>query len=165
MKIKDIEIAIAKISEQLELLKLKLKEKRVLSRRRFIPERREDFFFISTSGEVYDSQSGYTRDFCKSCITLGNCYRTREEAEHYLEQGLLITELTDAIKNPPDWFDVETRRYYHYYAFASKSWTKTYCYSRQPVGLFPSSTSEREADEVFYKFEDRLKYLLPYFGG
>ncbi len=56
------------------------------------PKYNQTYYFISGDGEVRLS-NWYNNNFDKTLFEIGNCFKTREEAEFALEKQIIYTEL------------------------------------------------------------------------
>ena len=78
------------------------------------PKKDEPYYYVGSNGEVLgDYNSNHQID--EGRINLGNCFKTKEEAEHMLEKLRVIKELRDfALENNEediDWNHLSQRKY------------------------------------------------------
>lgn len=83
------------------------------------------YWTVSGSGEI-TSLSDYSDDFDRFKKEIGNYFKTREEAEEYLEDLKVKTEIKNIAKElnkgkEIDWNDYDIDKYYLYYSYQYKS--------------------------------------------
>lgn len=76
---------------------------------RWKPEEDERYFYILSDGDV---SCGYNDKgtFCKNRISIGNCFKTREEAEFEVDRLKVLAELKE-FAFEPDWKDGKQDKY------------------------------------------------------
>lgn len=105
-RIKELEEQVKQIQEEIQTLKNMNKV--------WKPEVGEEFWTICTNGFIYNSTWNDT-EHDKNSYLVGNCYRTREEAEQALEIKKIDTELRRyALEHNEnlDWEDTRHDKYY-----------------------------------------------------
>lgn len=90
----------------------------------YIPENGEKYWYIAYYGQVDGYEYWYNAPTDKDSLKIGNCFKTREEAEFELEKLKVIKELKDyALEHNEyeiDWKEKNKEKWYIYY---------NYCYS------------------------------------
>lgn len=127
------------------------------------PNEGDNYYCISYYGQVNDNV--YISTVGSEHYKLGNCFKTREEAEFALEKQKLITEIKRYIaENDPrelDWDDPEQFKFSIYYNLcANKIYTTANCqFCRYPEEIYFSTEFDwRKMIEDIG--EDRIKKYL-----
>ena len=122
------------------------------------PKDEEEYYYIDDSGDV-------SCTYCNCCIVdddryaIGNCYRTREEAEFALEKLKVIAELkrfAQKHNEKIDWKNSDKKKYYLYYDYSANNIAcKFKQYTRMSTIYFSSSEIAQQAIKAIGA--DRLK--------
>ena len=115
------------------------------------PKEREPYYYVDSNGEVLgDCNSNHRVD--KDRICLGNCFKTKEEADHMVEKLKVINELKNfALENNEeeiDWNNLSQRKYVIIYDPEDQN-VDVYCYWRTqylPFNIY--FTSEKIAQKA-----------------
>ena len=125
------------------------------------PKERESYYYVENVGEVLgDCNTNHEVD--KNRINLGNCFKTKEEAEHMTEKLKVINELKNfALENNEveiDWNNLNQRKYVIIYDPEDQN-VDVYCYWRtQYLPFNIHFTSEKIAQKAIETIgEDRIK--------
>ena len=129
------------------------------------PKEREPYYYVGSNGEVLgDCNSNHQID--EGRINLGNCFKTKEEAEHMVEKLRVIKELRDfALENNEeeiDWNNLSQRKYVIIYDPEDQN-VDVYCYWRTqyiPFNIY--FTSEKIAQKAI-EFVGKEKIKRYYF--
>ena len=125
------------------------------------PKEREPYYYVDSNGEVLgDCNSNHRVD--KDRICLGNCFKTKEEADHMVEKLKVINELKNfALENNEeeiDWNNLSQRKYVIIYDPEDQN-VDVYCYWRtQYIPFNIHFTSEKIAQKAIETIGvDRIK--------
>lgn len=126
------------------------KQKEIKSSR-WKPTYEEDYWVITPSGDVKkDVWLHYVID--RGRYAVGNCFKTKEEAEFKLEKDKVLTELSEYARD----FDKSDRNWYFYWSCDSEKIGYSLNYMHKyPTLYFPSEEIARQAIETVGK--DRVK--------
>lgn len=121
IKIKDVEISVEElqrvIKDNPDLLKPEVKG------RYFFPKVGEMYWSINSYGLIFNNKN-YDYDIDKHFISIGNCYRTKEEAELALKKQQAIVRCwkwqQENAPFEPDWGDEGQGKDYVYYGITNK---------------------------------------------
>jgi len=125
------------------------------------PKKGERYCYYNSEGAIYEIN--YDEDSIdKNRLALGNCFKTKKEAEHMVEKLKIIKELRDfALENNEeeiDWNNLSQRKYVIIYDPEDQN-VDVYCYWRTqyiPFNIhFTSEEIARKAIETVG--EDRIK--------
>lgn len=113
------------------------------------------YYFIDSDGEVCQSfweDDGIDRD----CLSLGNCFETREEAEFEVERLKVLHEMKQ-FAEPKDYkWDNNNNHYYIYYSFLDNTIRTGNCYCSKSNHIY--FKSEEDVKICFESIgEDRIK--------
>lgn len=125
------------------------------------PKEREPYYYVGSYGEVFgDCNKNHRID--EGRIYLGNCFKTKEEAEHIVEKLKVIKELRDfALENNEeeiDWNNLSQKKYVIIYDPENQN-VDVYCYWRtQYIPFNIHFTSEKIAQKAIETIGvDRIK--------
>jgi len=117
IKINNIEISVEEFKRLAKENEALLKEPEVKGRY-FFPKVREEYWGIHSYGFIFNN-TNYDMD--KYNISIGNCYRTKEEAELALKKQQAIVRCwkwqQENAPFEPDWGDINQFKYYTYYSY------------------------------------------------
>ena len=128
----------------------------------FRPHYGEQYFYIDERGEVnffYNRNSPYD----KMCYSIGNCFKTKEEAEFEVEKLKIVAQLKRMAKAwntcEIDWEDEQQLKYYLRYSSEGICWAST---SLLQTGAIYFTDKEFCKAAIAFIGEERLKKY--YFG-
>lgn len=150
-------------NEREQLLKLVSKSHTEKKSKVWKPKEGNNYYCISYYGQVNDNV--YVSTIGSEAYKLGNCFKTREEAEFALEKQKLITEIKRYIaENDPrelDWTDPRQLKFSIYYNSGTDEIYKTgnVHFHRCPDGIFFSNDFDYKTmiEDIG---EDRIKKYL-----
>lgn len=127
---------------------------------RWKPERLRDYYYVSSSGAVYDDVWNDTPNIDHDRFDIGNCFQTKEEAEQVVEylKALAVVRgdaTTKFVKGDRNWFvyfDTERK---------SPSSTCTFYISSKGIFGLPYFATEEDAQR---SIETHRKEWLTIFG-
>jgi len=125
----------------------------------FFPMVGDDYYFLYSNGDIGDTQyTGTTSDMTREFM--GNCFKTKEEAEFEVERLKVIHEMKK-FAEPEDYeWDGENSHHYIYYNFCCDGIRTGHTYSYKKNAIFFKSTEDINAC-VEAVGEDRIiKYYL-----
>ena len=125
------------------------------------PEKDGHYYYYNDTGHIYEScYDGDSTD--KNRLEFGNCFKTKEEAEHMVEKLKVINELKKfALENNEaeiDWNNLSQKKYVIIYDPENQN-VDVYCYWRtQYIPFNIHFTSEKIAQKAIETIgEDRIK--------
>ena len=85
-------------------------------KKRWKPKYNDDYYICDINGNIYLTKCYWDNDD-HFIYSIGNCFKTEEEAENYKEKLIIRQELKDLADelnhdNPIDWKDEDQRKYY-----------------------------------------------------
>ncbi len=124
---------------------------------RFKPELGEDYYYISDTVSVcYAPWKNYSTD--KKSYSIGNCFRTKEEAEFAMEKLKVLAELSEFTERKDAVYDGENYHWYMYYDISARKLQKGKAHHKYDCALFESESDIENAIEAIGK--DRIKKYL-----
>ena len=125
------------------------------------PEKDGHYYYYNDTGHIYEScYDGDSTD--KNRLEFGNCFKTKEEAEHMVEKLKVINELKKfALENNEaeiDWNNLSQKKYVIIYDPENQN-VDVYCYRRtQYIPFNIHFTSEKIAQKAIETIgEDRIR--------
>ena len=125
------------------------------------PEKDGHYYYYNDTGHIYEScYDGDSTD--KNRLEFGNCFKTKEEAEHMVEKLKVINELKKfALENNEaeiDWNNLSQKKYVIIYDPENQN-VDVYCYWRtQYIPFNIHFTSEKIAQKAIETIgEDRIR--------
>ncbi len=144
-KIKEAKEQITELQETINNLEEQLNK----TEGRWIPERNEQYYYIDSDGEAIRS---YNDDgtYYKNIISIGNCFKTKEEAEFEVERLKVIAELKE-FAFEPNWEDRNQNNY-----------TITYSHSMNEIGYCISHWIQR--DSIYFETKEIMEKAIEKVG-
>ena len=154
-KISDSQKKLKKLNEDLE----RLNEEE--TRANEWPKVGDAYWSITVDGDV-TWQHCYDTEFSAACLSIGNCFRTREEAEFAIER-LKVQRDMQKFAFEPDWNDYIQKKFHIYYDYRDCSLKIDYLlFYTHGLGDLVFESKERAIKCVAAIGEERLKKY--YFG-
>lgn len=127
----------------------------------WVPKDGDKYWFVTTYGTVASStRCEEEPTFYNGRISIGNVFRTREEAERHLERLKVLQELRVLAKGfKPDWGDVNQYKLRLHFCHTSKKWNLVTNTVIQSLGAIYFRT-EADAQTAIDTLGDRLNVLL-----
>lgn len=128
------------------------------------PKCGELFFYISGRGDIFSS-IWINSYICSEYYSIGNCFKTKEEAEFALEKVRVETELRRfAEENNEceiDWTDEDQEKWCMHYSYGDGDvyFTDAYCHKRNDIYFSSKRIGSQAVNSIG---EERLKKY--YFG-
>lgn len=138
----------------LELIKKANKSNKVWK-----PCKNEEYWYISTIGKICNCINCNT-DEDNRVYKLGNCFKSKEEAEFALEKQKVTTELKRfALENNDElyWNDTDRKKYFIVYDYGSKFIDFVFSYFKKMMNNIYFSSREIAQEAVKTIGEERLK--------
>lgn len=127
----------------------------------FKPGIDEEYWYIS-GGEVFDTNNTTGRDARE--ISIGNCYRTREEAQLALDKQQALVRLWDwADENcyfRPDWENEEQRKYFVYYDYDMHELWNCLCFNEKYQNNLPYLKSTKDCENFIKNNKEDITLIL-----
>lgn len=129
-----------------------------------VPEDVDDYYISDKYGEIY-TLDGFSREFVCSHYQRGLAFKTREEAEQYDKERILINKFKDWAKKynggwTPNWKDFEEKQYYVVYDFEDKKFYVRYEHYSETFTKLPYFKSEEIAQQFIEEFGEEIKEVL-----
>ena len=80
--------------------------------RRWKPENEEGYYYLTSNGDIF--WDNYSCD--KSRYAIGNCFKTKEEAEFMVEKLKVLAEMREYADDEQEW-DGDNKHWYIYYNY------------------------------------------------
>lgn len=123
------------------------------------PKCDETYYYIISNGDISCINWGHCGDIDYDAYSIGNCYRTREEALFAVEKLKVIIELkrfAEEHNEKIDWNNSGKKKYYLYYDYSANNIVcKFKQYTRMSTIYFSSSDIAQQAIKTIGA--DRLK--------
>lgn len=127
----------------------------------------KEFFFISVNKVVnvnynsfsFDEESRQNyRDIIEKYKSVGNCFKTKEEAEEYLEYLKAKVIIEQDADFYPDWSDLDEEKYYGFWNWNVDEIDCGYTYGDKQSDMY--FKSEKDIKESFKKHPEEWKVYL-----
>lgn len=120
------------------------------------PQDDDKYWYVSSYGTIEFTTFSDLNTFDKGCLSYGNCFKTREEAEFKLEQLKVFHELEQLADDDQPW-DGNLPHYYIQYDYYKDGWmAPDYTYSIKD-NMFYFQTREAAQATIDKIGKDRLK--------
>lgn len=161
IKINNIEISVEEFKRLAKENEALLKEPEVKGRY-FFPKVREEYWGIHSYGFIFNN-TNYDMD--KYNISIGNCYRTKEEAELALKKQQAIVRCwkwqQENAPFEPDWGNHQQKKYSPYYHSVTYEKIKSdYTWNAQFQFTLPYFESEEDCDAFITANREDLLLLF-----
>ena len=152
--------AIEELKVALEKKKNEIKAAKIEKVRK--PEYKETYYFIDSEGKVIMSE-WTNHEYDKSRYSLGNCFKTRQEAEKARDKLILIVDLKRFAEENNEgeiyWNNENQYKWSVMYNFDDEN-MDTECHCIYKESILPYFTSEEKARKAIDTFKDRLIKLF-----
>lgn len=162
---KELQQQIEQLEQQIKDLKVKLESK--VEKEPYevkVPTDIEDYYSVDMFGEV-DYLDYFSTDYGENCYIRGLAFETREEAEEYEKERILLFKMHKwAEKHSggwiPDWEDWQERKYIVEHDTSSKELKTAFYVYLQPLTKLPYFKSEEIAKQFIEEFGEEIKEVL-----
>nr|DAX39201.1 MAG TPA: hypothetical protein [Caudoviricetes sp.] len=129
-----------------------------------VPEDIGDYYFVSEIGEIYKVGSTISSATYKEIYERGLAFKTKEEAEQFDKERILINKLKNWAKEhnegwKPDWGDSNKYNHTVTYDYCEKFYVKSYCFVNF-LSKLPYFKSHEIAEQFIEEFGDEIKEVL-----
>lgn len=157
---KSYETALSSVNDILADIQCKIKEfgkqEEEKPSRRFKPENEEIGYYINYDGDVIEDYWDNDCDTDKNMYAIGNCFKTKEEAEFAVEQLKVLAELKGYVDDEKKWNDKNKHWFLDVDIDGKMLASISYSFIIVPFNLYFSSKEQaRKAIDAIG--EDRLK--------
>lgn len=159
---KELEQKIEQLQKQLDELKnVKIDGTKI----KWIPERYETYYFVESDCSISYCKF-YNDDFDNGCISVGNCFQTKEEAQFIVDKikyTLMFKHYVEEHSEPLDWNEREQEKWRIVYNNIAHKIDIDFCYDKhiKYQGSIYASSEQILKDAIEYVGEDNvIKYVL-----
>lgn len=161
---KELQQQIEQLEQQIKDLKVKLESK--VEKEPYevkVPTDIEDYYSVDMFGEV-DYLDYFSTDYGENCYIRGLAFETREEAEEYEKERILLFKMHKWAEEhngdwTPDWEDCE-RKFYITYQMEYGVFNKSWCVNYKQFTKLPYLNSEEIAKQFIEEFGEEIKEVL-----
>lgn len=162
----ELEQEVKRLEEQIKDLKVKLEEK--AERQPYevkVSEDIENYYYVDELGEVHSIGEKINYYDFEKVYQRGLAFKTREEAEQFDKERILINRAKDWAKKynedwTPNWKDGEERKYFIEYDEHFESlYYEFYCTTKF-ISRLPYFISEGLAEQFIEEFGEEIKEVL-----
>lgn len=162
----ELEQEVKRLEEQITNLRIKLLESKAEKKAYEVevPEDLEDYFYVDETGIIY-KLSVYVESEQIKILNRGLAFKTKEEAERYDKERILINRAKDWVKKynggwTPDLKDYNERKYYVEWNSYYEPLGCNYCRTLNLFSKLPYFKSEEIAEQFIEEFGDEIKEVL-----
>lgn len=128
----------------------------------------EIYYYVSEVGCVGNSTENNHRYDNYRYLT-GNYFKTKEEAEQYVEYQKAVGRITHAILErnegwKADWSDISLKKFCLYFCNLENTWEVDYFNGAQYLNIIPDMKSEKIAQSIIKDFKDDLEIIRNWAG-
>ena len=161
----ELEQEVKRLEEQITNLRIKILESKAEKKpyEVEVPEDLEDYFYVDETGIIY-KLSVYVESEQIKILNRGLAFKTKEEAERYDKERILINKLKHWGKEhnegwKPDWGDSNKYNHTVTYDYCEKLYVKSYCFVNF-LSKLPYFKSHEIAEQFIEEFGDEIKEVL-----
>lgn len=162
---KELQQQIEQLEQQIKDLKVKLESK--VEKEPYevkVPTDIEDYYSVDMFGEV-DYLDYFSTDYGENCYIRGLAFETREEAEEYEKERILLFKMHKWAEEhnggwTPNWKDTDEEKYTVRYDYADNQLETFYSYSYKEFSKLPYFISDDTAQQFIEEFGDEIKEVL-----
>lgn len=162
----ELQQEIKRLEEQIKDLKVKLEEKAEKKPYEVeVPEDIGNYYYVSESGDIDLVEDVFHDIDYEGLYLRGLAFKTREEAEQFDKERILINKLKDRAKKynggwTPNWDDYEEKRYYVVYDYEDKQFYVRYEHYSETFTKLPYFKSYNLAEQFIEEFGDEIVEVL-----
>ena len=161
----EFEQEIKRLEEQITKLRFKILESKADKKTYEVdyPKDLEDYYYVDVDGGI-ELVGIHFEETQKEIYKRGLAFKTREEAEQFDKERILINKLNDWAKKrnegwTPDWEDCE-RKFYITYQMKQGELDENWCVNYKQFTKLPYLKSEEIAEQFIKEFGDEIKEVL-----
>lgn len=162
---KELQQQIEQLEQQIKDLKVKLESK--VQKEPYeveVPTNIEDYYSVDMFGEV-DYLDYFSTDYGENCYIRGLAFETREEAEKYEKERILLFKMHKWAEEQnegwtPNWNDFEEKQYYVVYDYEDKQFYVRFEYYSEAFTKLPYFKSYNLAEQFIEEFGEEIKEVL-----
>ena len=162
---KELQQQIEQLEQQIKDLKVKLESK--VEKEPYevkVPTDIEDYYSVDMFGEV-DYLDYFSTDYGENCYIRGLAFETREEAEEYEKERILLFKMHKWAEEhnggwTPNWKDTDEEKYTVRYDYSDNQLETFYSYSYKEFSKLPYFISDDTAQQFIEEFGDEIKEVL-----
>jgi len=129
-----------------------------------VPEDIDDYYITDKYGEIY-TLDGFSREFVHSHYLRGLAFKTKEQAERYDKERILLFKLHKWAEEQnggwiPNWNDLEEEKYTIRYDYEYNQLETFYSYSYKEFSKLPFFISDDTAQRFIEEFGEEIKEVL-----
>lgn len=131
--------------------------------KRWKPKNGERYWYIPHCGDIASTSWSNYCDLDADLFTMGNCFKTKEEAEFALEKHLVYQELkqfADENNDPIDWNDKRQKKYSFFYNYSDKCLIISDYHHIAYIGVIYFSSLDLVQKALTLVDENRIKKYL-----
>ena len=156
----ELEQKIEQLQKQLDELKnVKIEE----TKKKWIPERYEIYYFVESDCSISCCKF-YNDDFDNGCISVGNCFQTKEEAQFVADKikyTLMFKHYVEEHSELLDWENEEQHKWCVFYNYITHKIDFDYTDRYKEQGTVYASSEQVLQNAIEYVGEDNVKkYIL-----
>ena len=161
----EFEQEIKRLEEQITKLRFKILESKADKKTYEVdyPKDLEDYYYVDVDGGI-ELVGIHFEETQKEIYKRGLAFKTREEAEQFDKERILINKLNDWAKKrnegwTPDWEDCE-RKFYITYQMKQGELDENWCVNYKQFTKLPYLKSEEIAEQFIKEVGDEIKEVL-----
>ena len=162
----ELEQEVKRLEEQITNLRIKWLESKA-DKKPYeveVPENIENYYYVDADGLI-ESLISYSDEVQKGIFKRGLAFKTKEEAEQFDKERILINRAKDWAKKynegwTPNWEDIKEEKWSVMYDDKNKELETYVNYKKQDFLKLPYFKSEEIAREFIKEFGDEIKEVL-----
>lgn len=162
----ELEQEVKRLEEQITNLRIKWLESKA-DKKPYeveVPEDIENYYYVDADGLI-ESLISYSDEVQKGIFKRGLAFKTKEEAEQFDKERILINRAKDWAKKynegwTPNWEDIKEEKWSVMYDDKNKELETYVNYKKQDFLKLPYFKSEEIAREFIKEFGDEIKEVL-----
>lgn len=162
----ELEQEVKRLEEQITNLRIKLLESKADKKpyEMKVPEDIGNYYYVSELGTITLLKDVFFSAGYEKVYQRGLAFKTREEAEQFDKERILINRAKDWAKKynkgwKPDWGDFNKYNHTVTYDYCEKLYVKSYCFVNL-LSKLPYFKSEEIAEQFIEEFGEEIKEVL-----
>lgn len=149
------------IEQRISDLETELAQLKAAAQAEAWPNMGDQYWYVNSIGRVASGVFG-SRDGSGRLLTIGDIYRTQDEAVREVVRRQVLAELRQLAKasGECDWTNPNTDKCSCYFNLSSRKWSTAYSTSSQDLGGIYFSSKEAAENAIKTIGEDRMMLLL-----
>lgn len=163
----ELEQKVKRLEEQLTEVRIELLERKAekKSYEVEVPEDIEDYYYYVDGYGHINSLKGFSITFMHSHYQRGLAFKTKEEAEQFDKERILINKFKDWAKKynegwTPNWEDIKEEKWSVMYDDKNKELETYVNYKKQDFLKLPYFKTQELAEQFIEEFGDEIKEVL-----